>query len=165
MQVTVLHKDGNSPETMVLEAKTSKSSFIIQPKVISPVEFFLGGAISCTVTDMVLLPKNQGYEISNIEIIGDVVRNETPPKKFNEIHLTYKFDSNADDLIARRWVLATMETYCSTINTLRGVSEITFSIIHNSNLIAEKDGIVSGENSQTAIGVDNTPDIGGSCEA
>ena len=94
MQVIVSHKEGNSPESMVLEARTSKSSFEIKPSVISPVEYFLAGAISCSATDIVMLPKNQGYQISEIEIVGDVIRNEAPPRKFNEVHLRYSFKSN-----------------------------------------------------------------------
>jgi putative redox protein len=144
MKIVLKHLEGSSSEDMVLKAETSKSSFEIRPKEISPVEYFLAGTVACSTTDMVVLPKKQGYEISNIEIVGEVVRNGEPPKKFNEIHLTYKFDSNAEDLIARRWVLSTLETYCSTINTVRGVSEITFSIVHNGNEIAHRNSIESG---------------------
>jgi len=165
MQVTISHKVGDSPATMILEAKTSKSSFEIKPSVISPVEYFLAGAISCSVTDMVMLPKNQGYEVSDIQIDGDVIRNDTPPRKFNEIHLKYIFNSNGDNLIARRWVLSTLETYCSTLNTLRGVSKISFSIVHNGELIADKDEIESGANSSNSISDETAPDIGGACEA
>ena len=165
MRVTILHKEGDSPESMILEAQTSKSSFEIKPSAISPVEYFLAGAISCSVTDMVMLPKNQGYEISDIEIAGDVTRNETPPRKFNKVHLTYSFNSNGDNLLARRWVLSTLETYCSTLNTIRGVSKITFSIVHNGKQIADKEGIASGETGKTSISNENVPDIGGTCEA
>jgi putative redox protein len=151
---------------MVLEAQTSKSSFEIKPSVISPVEYFLAGTIACSTTDMVMMPQKQGFKISDIEISGDVVRNETPPRKFNEIHLTYSFNSNSDDLTARRWVLSTLETYCSTINTVRGVSKITFSIIHNGNTIADRDEIMSGEsNSPLSSDGSDIPDIGGACEA
>ena len=165
MQVTVLHKEGNSPKSMILEAKTSKSSFEIKPSVISPVEYFLAGAISCSVTDMVMLPKNHGYAISEIEVTGDVNRAETSPQKFNEVHLTYSFKSDGDDLLARRWVLSTLETYCSTLNTIRGVSKITFSIIHNGDQIANKNEIVSGETHFQPFSDKNAPDIGGACEA
>ena len=165
MKVTVSHTEGNSPKTMVLNAETSKTNFTIKPSEISPVEYFLAGAIACSTTDMVMMPQNQGFEISNISISGDVIRNETPPRKFNEIHLTYSFNSNADDLVARRWVLSTLETYCSTLNTLRGVSKITFSIIHNGNLTADKDSIISGENSLATLSNGDMPNIGGACES
>lgn len=165
MKISVSHLEGNSSETMVLEAKTSKSSFMIKPSEISPVEYFLAGTIACSTTDMVMLPQKSGNNISGIEINGEVTRNEVPPRKFNSIHLTYKFNSDAEDLIARRWVLSTLETYCSTINTIRGVSKITFSIIHNGNLIANRDEIISGTNSAISFGDENAPDIGGACQA
>jgi len=165
MQVTVLHKEGNSPESMVLHATTSKSSFEIKPSVISPVEYFLAGAISCSVTDMVMLPKKQGYQISDIQIQGDVIRNDTPPRKFNDVHLKYIFNSNGDNLLAKRWVLSTLETYCSTLNTIRGVSKISFSIVHNGEIISDKDEILSGENVANSFSDENAPDIGGACES
>jgi putative redox protein len=41
MKVSVSHQDG-----MKFEAKTSKSSFVIDCPVISPVEYFLAGIIT-----------------------------------------------------------------------------------------------------------------------
>jgi putative redox protein len=89
---TVSHQD-----EMRFEAKTEKSSFIIDCPQISPIEYFLSGIITCSATDVVLLPKQQGYEVINLEVSGEVVRNESAPKKFNTLHLEYRFDSNADD--------------------------------------------------------------------
>jgi putative redox protein len=166
MEVILEHTAGTSAEDMVLKAQTSKTSFEIRPKEISPVEYFLAGTIACSTTDMVVLPRKQGYEISNIKITGDVERNDDPPKKFNKLHLIYSFDSNADDTVARRWVLSTLETYCSTINTIRGVSEITFSIIHNGNEIATKDSISSGSGIPLDLPEHSTKaEDGMSCEA
>ena len=42
MKVTITHLDG-----MKFEAKTAKSSFIIDCQVISPIEYFLAGIITC----------------------------------------------------------------------------------------------------------------------
>ncbi|EJF07303.1 putative redox protein, regulator of disulfide bond formation [Thiovulum sp. ES] len=166
MKIILEHTDGTSSEDMVLKATTSKTSFEIRPKEISPVEYFLTGTIACSTTDMVVLPRKHGYEISNIKITGDVERNEAPPKKFNKLHLIYSFDSNAEDSIARRWVLSTLETYCSTINTIRGVSEITFSIVHNGNEIASNDSISSGEGKPLDLPEHSTHvEDGMSCEA
>jgi putative redox protein len=166
MKVVLEHTAGSSSEDMLLTAKTSKSSFEIRPSEISPVEYFLAGTIACSTTDMVVLPKKQGYEISNIKITGDVERNDEPPKKFNKLHLIYSFDSNADDTVARRWVLSTLETYCSTINTIRGVSEITFSIVHNGNEITLNDSISSGSGISLDLPDHSTKvEDGMSCEA
>ena len=82
MKISVSHLN-----EMKFEAKTEKSSFIINCPEISPIEYFLSGIISCSATDMVLLPKNQGKTVSNLVIDGEVVRNEDFPKKFNTLHL------------------------------------------------------------------------------
>ena len=139
MKVTISHQEG-----MKFEAKTSKSSFIIDCPVISPVEYFLAGIITCSATDIILIPKNQGYTVTNLVVDGDVVRNETQPCKFNTLHLTYSFDSDADDTTAARWVMASLETYCSTINTIRDTTEITYSVTHNGNVIKEHEKMISG---------------------
>ncbi|MDD2904966.1 MAG: OsmC family protein [Sulfurimonas sp.] len=147
MKVSVAHKEG-----MQFEAKTEKSSFIIDCPTISPVEYFLAGIITCSATDMVLLPKNAGKTVSNLVIDGDVVRNEDQPRKFNTLHLEYKFDSDADDVIAARWVMASLETYCSTINTIRDTTAISYSITHNGKIIRENEKMISGAGTKIDMG-------------
>jgi putative redox protein len=147
MKITVSHQDA-----MRFEAKTEKSSFIIDCPQISPIEYFLSGIITCSATDVVLLPKQQGYEVINLEVSGEVVRNESAPKKFNTLHLEYRFDSNADDTLAARWVMASLETYCSTINTIRDTTAITYTIIHNGNMIRENEAMISGGGSAVDFG-------------
>ena len=71
MKVSVSHQDG-----MKFEAKTAKSSFIIDCPEITPVEYFLAGIITCSATDMVLMPKNQDKTVTDLVIDGDVVRND-----------------------------------------------------------------------------------------
>jgi putative redox protein len=139
MKVSVSHKDG-----MKFEAKTAKSSFIIDCPVITPVEYFLSGLITCSATDMILMPKNKGYEVTELTIDGDVVRAQPHPAKFDTLHLTYSFNSDADDITAARWVMASLETYCSTINTIRDTTAISYTIIHNSKTIKENEKMISG---------------------
>jgi putative redox protein len=147
MKISVSHIDA-----MRFEAKTEKSSFIIDCPQISPIEYFLSGIIGCTATDIVMLPKQQGYEVSNLQVEGDVIRNESAPKKFNSLHLEYRFDSNADDTLAARWVMASLETYCSTINTIRDTTVITYTIIHNGTVIRENEKMISGGGSSIDFG-------------
>ena len=146
MNLTITHQDG-----MKFEAKTSKSSFIIDCPTISPIEYFLAGIICCTATDIVMVPQKQGIEVTDLVIDGDVVRAEEMPQKFDALHMDYSFNSPADDDMAARWVMASIETYCSTLNTIRGVTKITYSITHNGKLIRDKAEIISGE---------STPDFG-----
>lgn len=147
MKITVAHQS-----EMKFEAKTEKSSFIIDCPQISPIEYFLSGIITCSATDVVLLPKQQGYEVKNLEVSGEVVRNESAPRKFNTLHLQYSFDSDADDTLAARWVMASLETYCSTINTIRDTTAITYTIIYNKNTIRENEAMISGGGSSVDFG-------------
>lgn len=147
MKITVSHLD-----EMRFEAKTQKSSFIIDCPQISPIEYFLSGIIGCSATDVVMLPKQQGFEVTNLQVDGEVVRNESAPKKFNSLHLEYRFDSDADDTLAARWVMASLETYCSTINTIRDSTAITYTIIHNGNTIRENETMISGGGSAVDFG-------------
>lgn len=147
MKITVAHQN-----EMKFEAKTEKSSFIIDCPQISPIEYFLSGIIGCSATDVVMLPKQQGYEVKNLEVAGEVVRNESAPRKFNTLHLEYRFDSDADDTLAARWVMASLETYCSTINTIRDSTVITYTIIHNGNTIRENEKMISGGGSAVDFG-------------
>nr|WP_321268543.1 OsmC family protein [uncultured Sulfurimonas sp.] len=147
MKVSVSHKDG-----MKFEAKTSKSSFIIDCPVISPVEYFLAGIITCSATDIILIPKNQNKTVTDLSVDGEVVRNEAHPCKFNTLHLTYSFNSDADDTMAARWVMASLETYCSTVNTIRDTTAITYSILHNKKMIRQNEKMISGGGSNIDMG-------------
>ena len=139
MKVTISHLN-----EMKFEAKTDKSSFIIDCPQITPIEYFLAGIISCSATDMVLMPKNQNKTVSNLVIYGDAIRNEDFPKKFNTLHLDYRFDSDADDITAARWVMASLETYCSTIITIRDSVAVSYSVTHNGKKIKDNEKIISG---------------------
>jgi putative redox protein len=148
MKVTISHK-----EDMKFEAKTAKSSFIIDCPSISPVEYFLSGLITCSATDIILIPKNQGKTVSDLVVDGDVVRAQPHPAKFDKLHLTYTFNSDADDdTQAARWVMASLETYCSTINTIRDTTEISYTIIHNGKTIRENEKMISGGGSKIDLG-------------
>ncbi|RLA70384.1 MAG: OsmC family peroxiredoxin [Epsilonproteobacteria bacterium] len=147
MKVRISHQ-----EDMRFEAKTDKSSFIIDCPVISPVEYFLSGMITCSASDLIVIPKGQGKTVSNLTIDGDVVRNDEHPKKFNTLDLIYRFDSDADDTTAAHWVMASLETYCSTINTVRDSVKISYSIVHNGNMIRENEEMISGGGSEVDFG-------------
>jgi len=147
MKVSISHK-----QDMKFEAKTSKGSFIIDCPSISPIEYFLAGIITCSASDLVMLPKNQGKTVTDLVVDGDVVRAQPHPAKFDSLHLTYSFNSDADDTMAARWVMASLETYCSTINTIRDTTQISYTIIHNSKMIRENEKMISGGGSGIDLG-------------
>jgi putative redox protein len=48
--------------------------------------------------------------------------------------------------------MASLETYCSTINTIRDTTKITYSITHNGKLIKENEEMISGGGSTIDMG-------------
>lgn len=141
MKVTVAHLDA-----MRFEAKTERGeTFVIDCPTISPIEYFLSGLVACTTSDLIAIPSKQGKTVTNLSVEGEGVRNENPPCKFNTLHLDYRFDSDADDATALRWVMGSIETYCSTINTVRDTTKITYSVTHNETRLRENEPIISGQ--------------------
>jgi len=148
MKISVAHK-----EAMKFEATTAKGSFIIDCPTISPIEYFLSGIITCSASDIQMLPQNQGKTVTDLVVDGEVVRSDDHPKKFTSLHLTYTFNSDADnDDMAARWVMASVETYCSTINTIRDTTKISYTIIHNGKTIRENEEMISGQGTDVDLG-------------
>lgn len=147
MKITISHK-----EQMKFEATTAKGSFIIDCPQISPIEYFLSGIITCSATDIILLPKNQGFEVTDLVVDGEITRAEEHPKKFEKLLLTYSFNSSVEDEIAARWVMASIETYCSTINTIRDTTKLSYTITYNGKLIRENVEIISGQGNNIDLG-------------
>lgn len=139
MKVTVAHQ-----EAMRFECRTEKGSFIIDCPQISPLEYFLSGLLTCTATDIVLIPKNQGFEVTNLQVEGDAERSEGLPKKFDTLHIRYSFDSSADETTAARWVMASLENYCTTVNTVRDSVKISYTVVYNGSVIRENEQMISG---------------------
>ena len=125
------------------EATNGKEILIIDTNKYSPVEYFITGMGNCSLYDVVEMGKK--YNIKNAKMDIEFKRKETFPKIFNEFHFIYQFESDADNVTAKRWVLSSLETYCSTINTVRAASKIYYTIIHNNDTIAYKEMILSGE--------------------
>ncbi len=148
MKISIAHK-----EAMKFEATTTKSSFIIDCPTISPIEYFLSGIIACSASDIYMLPQNQGKAVTELVVDGEVRRAEDHPKKFETLHLTYTFNSDADsDDQAARWVMASVETYCSTINTIRDTTKISYTIIHNGKTVRENEEMISGQGTNVDLG-------------
>jgi putative redox protein len=156
-----MHVEISNTDGINFKATTSKASFDVIPKEVSPIELFAVAIISCSGTDMVMLPQKQGFEVKNLTIGADIERNESYPQKFNTLHVTYTFDSTADETTARRWVLSSLETYCSTINTIRSDVKVSYSIRYNGTCIADNEKLISGEGMK--LTAENAADIGGCC--
>jgi len=140
MEVEITYKSG-----MDFEAKTSKESFMLEPKKVSPIELFAIGMIGCTGTDIVSLCESQKHTLNYFNLKSEIQRADDMPKKFIDIHLIYEIESDADDLVVTRWTQASIQTYCSTLNTVRDTSKIRYSIIHNKQTIVDNESIISGQ--------------------
>jgi putative redox protein len=105
------------------------------------------------------MPKNQGYEVRNLQVEGDAERKDGLPKKFDTLHIRYSFDADADETTAARWVMASLENYCTTVNTIRDSVKISYTIIYNGTTIRENEQMISGGGADYDMG-----DIGG-CQA
>ncbi len=55
-------------------------------------------------------------------------------------------------MMASRWVMASLETYCSTINTIRDTTEISYSVVHNGDVICENEKMISGGGTKIDLG-------------
>lgn len=141
---------------MRFECQTAKGSFVINCPQISPLEYFLSGLLTCTASDIVMIPQNQGFEVRNLEVGGEAERGDGLPKKFAALQIRYRFDSDADDTTAARWVMASLENYCTTVNSVRDGVKITYTVVHNGRTVRDNEAIISGGGGDYDLG-----DIGG----
>ena len=141
------------------QADTSKSSFILDAKEITPVEYFAAGIIGCTGIDIVTFAKKDGFEIKNYSVKAEIVRQLVVPYKFGSIHIIYSFDGEFEELKAKRYILSSLESYCTTVNSIRDSVKVEYTIVYNGKTIANQESIASG-NGEIKILED---EFGGAC--
>ncbi len=131
------------------KAHTSKYSYLMNCEEISPVEYFATGLIGCTAYDLAAFAEQAGYEVKNYSVEAEIRRRTDPPAKFESVHLIYRFDGAFEPLRAKRWILASLESYCTTVNSIRDSVRITYTIIYNGQPLAEEESILSGGGSSS----------------
>lgn len=141
------------------KANTIKSSYILDCKEITPVEYFATGIIGCTGIDLVMMAEKDGYIVSNYTVSAEIERQNEVPMKLASMHIIYTFEGSFDAVKAKRYILASLESYCTTVNSVRDSVKISYTIIHNGKTIAEKESIVSGGGTVLEDG------FGGACGA
>jgi len=141
------------------EATTTKSSFIIDAKEITPVEYFASGIIGCTGIDLVIFAQKDGFEVRDYSVKADIQRQLAIPFKFASMYITYSFSGDFDEVRAKRYILSSLESYCTTINSIRNSVKIEYSIIYNGKTIADKESIISGDGKEIKI----EDGFGGAC--
>ena len=126
------------------KANTTKSSYILDCKEITPVEYFATGIIGCTGIDLVVMAEKDGYVVSNYKVSAEIERQMSVPMKFASLHMIYEFEGSFDAVKAKRYILASLESYCTTVNSIRDSVKISYTIVYNGETIAAKEGIASG---------------------
>ena len=127
------------------KANTQKSSYIMDCKEITPVEYFATGIIGCTGIDLVVMAEKDGFEVSNYSVKAEIERTGSVPMKFSSMHIIYEFDSAFDTQKAKRYIGASLESYCTTVNSIRDSVKVTYTIIQNGETITEKEELLSIE--------------------
>lgn len=142
------------------EAKTAASSFLLDCKKITPVEYFAAGLIGCTGIDVVTFAEKDGYAVRNYEVRAEIERRMRVPMKFASVHIIYRFEGSFDAAKAKRYVLSSLESYCTTVNSVRDSVKIYYTIVFNGETVARKESIRSGEGGMEAVFDDG---FGGAC--
>ena len=109
---------------------------------ISPVEYFATGIIGCTGIDLVMMAEKDGYEVKNYSVKAEIERKKTVPMKFAGMHIIYDFEGDFDTAKAKRYIGASLESYCTTVNSIRDSVKVTYTIIQNGEMITEKETLI-----------------------
>ena len=125
------------------KANTLKSSFILDCKEITPVEYFATGIIGCTGIDLVMMAEKDGFEVRNYTVKAEIERTTSVPMKFASMHIIYDFEGDFDAIKAKRYIGASLESYCTTVNSIRDSVQVRYSIIQNGEVIADKEPLMS----------------------
>jgi putative redox protein len=155
MEINLEYLDDNRFNTT-----TTKSSFTLDCKDITPVEYFAAGIVGCTGIDLVTLADKDGYLVKNYTLKAQIERQLSLPYKFKSLHIIYKFDGSFSELKAKRYILSSLESYCTTINSIRDSVEVRYTIIYNGEKIANREKILSGSITKN-IEIDDG--FGGAC--
>ncbi len=125
------------------KANTLKSSFILDCKEITPVEYFATGIIGCTGIDLVMMAEKDGFEVRNYSVKAEIERTTSVPMKFASMHIIYDFEGDFDATKAKRYIGASLESYCTTVNSIRDSVCVSYTIIQNGETIVAKEALLN----------------------
>ncbi|HQR74324.1 MAG TPA: OsmC family protein [Sulfurovum sp.] len=125
------------------KANTLKSSFILDCKEITPVEYFATGIIGCTGIDLVMMAEKDGFEVRNYTVKAEIERSTSVPMKFVSMHIIYDFEGDFDAIKAKRYIGASLESYCTTVNSIRDSVQVRYTVIQNGEVIVENEALMS----------------------
>jgi putative redox protein len=59
------------------------------------------------------------------------------------MHIIYDFEGDFDAIKAKRYIGASLESYCTTVNSIRDSVKVSYTIIQNGETITEKETLLS----------------------
>ena len=139
------------------KANTLKSSYILDCKDITPVEYFATAIIGCTGIDLVMMAEKDGFEVTNYSVKAEIERTTSVPMKFASMHIIYEFDGTFDATKAKRYIGASLESYCTTVNSIRDSVKVSYTISQDGAKRTENEGLISMGSIATEDG------FGGAC--
>jgi len=112
-------------------------------KEITPVEYFATGIIGCTGIDLVMMAEKDGFEVRNYSVKAEIERSTSVPMKFVSMHIIYTFEGDFDASKAKRYIGASLESYCTTVNSIRDSVQVRYTVIQNAEVIVENEALMS----------------------
>jgi putative redox protein len=90
-----------------------------------------------------MMAEKDGYQISNYSVKAEIVRTDSVPMKFESMHIIFDFEGEFDATKAKRYIGASLESYCTTVNSIRDSVKVSYTIIHNGETIAQREELIS----------------------
>lgn len=108
------------------DKRTLEDSSGNQVRNVSASDLLPMSLMGCSVHDVIEILIKQRQDIREIKLSADSTQDESPPWKFQKIHLQYQISGKGIDAEkVRRAIELSEEKYCAVYATLRDVVELT----------------------------------------
>ncbi len=99
-------------------------------KALKPSDMLVLSLASCSAYDVVMILKKQRQDVTGVYISAEATQAPEPPYQFTHIHLHYTIKGNdLNPKKVERAIDLSENNYCSVAATIKGVTEITHSIV------------------------------------
>jgi putative redox protein len=96
-----------------------------QQSGLKPSDLLLLSAASCSAYDVIQILIKQRQPLDGLEVHCTGEQEPAPPYKFTKIHLHYKIAGQVNLTKLERAIYLSQDKYCSVVNTLKPVVQIT----------------------------------------
>ena len=93
---------------------------------VKPSDMLLIAAASCSMYDVVEIFQKQREPLEGLEVTCTGDRQTEPIARFVNIHLHYAAKGKVDPEKLERAIQLSQEKYCTVINTIKGVAQVTY---------------------------------------